>query len=129
MTRDDFRRLALDLPEAVESAHQGSPDFRVRKRIFATLGPRDPRLAVVKLTPDQQEILSAAEPEIFTPIPGGWGRRGWTHVSLPEMDETTLLSALTMAWRNVAPKRLAAALGAPNAQFGRKKNSSPASEP
>ena len=48
----------------------------VRGRIFATFGPRDQRLAVVKLTPDQQDVLCAAEPGIFSPIPGGWGRKG-----------------------------------------------------
>jgi hypothetical protein len=37
MTPDEFRRLALALPEAVESEHMGHPDFRVRKKIFATL--------------------------------------------------------------------------------------------
>lgn len=128
MTRDDFRRLALGLPEAAESAHQGSPDFRVRNKIFATLGPRDPHLAVVKLTPDQQDILSSAEPAIFTPVPGGWGRQGWTHLNVEAADEATVRSALTTAWRNVAPKRLSAGLDPP-AQFGRKKKSSPGSEP
>lgn len=76
MTRDDFRRIALSLPEAMESAHQGSPDFRVRGKIFATLGPRNPSLAVVKLTPDEQDVLSSAEPAIFATVPGGWGRKG-----------------------------------------------------
>jgi hypothetical protein len=111
MTRDDFRKLALGLPETTESSHLGRPDFRVRNKIFATLGPRDPRLAVVKLTPDEQDVLSSAEPTIFTAISGGWGRRGWTHVNLEAADEAAALSALTMAWRNTAPKRLASALG------------------
>jgi hypothetical protein len=129
MTRDDFRKLALSMPETTESSHLGRPDFRVRNKIFATLGPRDPGLAVVKLTLDEQDFLSSAEAAIFAPIPGGWGHRGWTHVHLPAIDETTLRSALTMAWRNVAPKRLAATFHLPPAQFGRKKKSSPGSEP
>jgi hypothetical protein len=37
MTEDDFRRLALGLPEAVESAHMAHPDFREGGKIFATL--------------------------------------------------------------------------------------------
>jgi len=104
MTRDDFRRIALALPEATQGAHLGTVDFRVRNKIFATFGPRDPRLAVVKLTLDQQGIVCAAEPAIFAPIPGAWGRKGWTHVTVEAADEATLASALTMAWRNVAPK-------------------------
>ncbi len=37
MTADEFRFLALELPEAVESSHMCHPDFRVRGKIFATL--------------------------------------------------------------------------------------------
>ncbi len=33
MTAADFRRMALALPEAVESAHMNHPDFRVRRKI------------------------------------------------------------------------------------------------
>jgi hypothetical protein len=108
MTRDDFRRIALSLPDATQGEHLETTDFRVRNRIFATFGPRDPRLGVVKLTPDQQDVLCSTEPTIFAPIPGGWGRKGWTHVTVEAADEVTLKSALTMAWGNVAPKRLLA---------------------
>ena len=38
MSADTFRRIALSLPEASESAHMAHPDFRVRGKIFATLG-------------------------------------------------------------------------------------------
>ena len=41
MTADDFRQIALSLPEASESAHMDHPDFRVRGKIFATLGYPD----------------------------------------------------------------------------------------
>ena len=86
----------------------GHPDFRVRNKIFASL-PDETRL-VVKLTPEQQEIMAGAEPKMFAPVKGGWGRQGWTSVMLAAVDETTLKSALTTAWRNVAPKKLVAAL-------------------
>ena len=58
---------------------------------------------VVKLTPDEQEVVCASEPAVFAPIPGGWGRQGWTSVMLEAADEPTLQSALWMAWRNAAP--------------------------
>jgi hypothetical protein len=106
MTPDDFRALALALPEAVEQAHQGRPDFRIRGKIFATLGYPDETMGTVKLTPDQQEILCAAEPAMFVPVKGGWGRKGSTNVRLAAVDAASLRSALTMAWRNAAPKAL-----------------------
>lgn len=99
-----FRKMALSLPDAIEGAHQGTTDFRVRKRIFATLGYPDAAWGMVKLTPEQQSVLVEAEPEIFRPVPGGWGKGGATNVRLAKADATTLKSALTMAWRNIAEK-------------------------
>ena len=106
MTPEGFRRLALSLPETVEAAHVGHPDFRVGGKIFATLGDPDLSWGVVKLTPADQD-MRLAEATIFVPAAGAWGRRGWTKVKLKLADETTLRSALLAAWRNVAPKRLA----------------------
>ena len=104
MSADRFRRTALGLPDAVEGAHGGHPDFRVGKRVFASLGYPDKDWGMVKLTPEQQSVLVEAEPEIFRPVPGGWGKQGNTNVRLAKADATTLKSALTMAWQNLAPK-------------------------
>ena len=111
MSSDRFRKVALALPDAIEGAHQGHADFRVGKRIFATLGYPDDAWGMVKLTPEQQTMLVAAEPEIFRPVPGGWGKHGNTNVRLARADATTLHSALTMAWKNVAPKSATPPLG------------------
>jgi GNAT superfamily N-acetyltransferase len=111
LTCEEARRAALALPEVIESAHMGRPDFRVRGKIFATLSA-ERELAMAKLTPEQQEMVCAAEPAVFVPVPGGWGRRGSTHIRLEAADAGTLASAVLMAWRNVAPKRLVAQHGA-----------------
>lgn len=100
-----FQKLALSLPEAVASSHFDVPDFRVGGKIFATAGRIDGK-AVLKLTPDQQQMLSEAEPSMFEPVPGGWGRKGWTNLILAKADVATAKSALWMAWRNTAPKKL-----------------------
>jgi hypothetical protein len=107
MTADEFRSLALDLPEATESAHMGHPDFRVRKKIFATLDSPDKGWGMVKLTPEQQERVLKAEPDVFMPAAGAWGARGCTHVHLASASKKTVRAALAAAWRNVAPKLLA----------------------
>lgn len=98
------RQIALNLPEAVEKSHFGKPDYRVRNRIFMSL-PDDGR-AVVKFGRDQQEMMTAAEPSVFVPVPGGWGRQGWTSIMLDACDEQTFRSAIVAAWRNVAPASL-----------------------
>ena len=106
MSSKRFRQIALALPEVVEGSHQGHADFRVGKRIFATFGYPDQAWGMVKLTPEQQAMLVEAEPDIFRPVPGGWGKRGSTNVRLAKADAATLQSALAMAWRNSAPKSL-----------------------
>jgi hypothetical protein len=106
MTADEFRCLALSFPEASEGAHMSHPDFRVRGKIFATLGP-DEDWGMVKLTADQQAYYVRAEPDVFRPASGAWGRRGCTIVRLRDAQELTVRQALSAAWRNTAPKRLA----------------------
>jgi hypothetical protein len=106
MSASRFRRIALALPEVVEGEHQGHADFRVGKRVLATLGYPDQAWGMVKLTSDQQAMLVEAEPDVFRPVPGGWGRRGSTNVRLAKADAATLQGALAMAWRNIAPKSL-----------------------
>ena len=121
MSSARFRRIALALPGAVEGAHQGTADFHVGKRIYATLGYPDDDWGMVKLTSEQQAMLVEAEPKVFRPVPGGWGKHGYTNVLLAKADATTLQSALTMAWENVAPKSLTKARVAVEAR--RKKKS------
>ncbi|MBR0846146.1 MmcQ/YjbR family DNA-binding protein [Bradyrhizobium diazoefficiens] len=110
MSTARFRRVALALPGVIEGAHHGHADFRVGKRVFASLGYPDDAWGMVKLTPEQQTLLVETEPEMFRPVPGAWGRNGSTNVRLAKADQVTLKSALTMAWRNVAPKSLLAAV-------------------
>jgi hypothetical protein len=56
---------------------------------------------MVKLTPEQQEMLIAAEPDIFSPSAGAWGRNGSTLVNLERVDAVTAKSALQMARGNI----------------------------
>ena len=105
MTPAAFAKLALALDGATQGTHGGHPDFRAGGKVFATLGYPGKDWGMVKLAPEQQQMLIAAEPTMFTPIKGTWGLRGATSVRLAEVDARTLRSALTMAWRNVtAPK-------------------------
>ena len=105
MTAATFRRIALALDGAQEGAHGNHPDFRAGGKVFASLGYPDEAWGMVKLTPEQQQMLVDAEPGVFVPVKGVWGQRGATSVRLVAADATTLRSALTMARQNVtAPK-------------------------
>ena len=124
MTPDEFRTLALALPEVVESAHMSHPDFRVGGKIFATLGAPDVSFGMVKLTPEQQDGFVDFAPKVFVPVKGGWGRGGATNVRLAAATAATLRPALEVAWRNTAPRALSESLAAaqprkPSAKKGR----------
>ena len=86
MTANEFRRLALSLPDATEAAHMGHPDFRVARKIFATLAYPRAGLGVVLLTPEQQELFMRT-------------------VRLRTARKAAVREALTLAWRNRAPGR------------------------
>jgi hypothetical protein len=113
MTARDFRTIALSLPEAVEVGHMGHPDFRVRNKIFATLDYPSRGWGVVKLTPRQQEGMVKTHPAMFAAVNGFWGRRGATTVNLRAATKDVVREALTKAWCNTAPKRLAREFFAP----------------
>lgn len=105
MTIEGFRHLALSMPEACEVGHMGHPDFRVRGKIFATLGYPDAAWGMVKLTPEQQDALVSSQPAVFTPVKGVWGVRGATSVRLWPAKERSVKLALAMAWENVSATR------------------------
>jgi hypothetical protein len=110
VTANDFRRIALSFPETAESAHMDHPDFRVGGKIFATLGYPDKSWGMVKLPPDVQAKFYEAQPEVFVPVNGAWGRGGATKVCLKSVKKADLRRALLAAWQRTAPKRLVAQL-------------------
>ncbi len=107
MTDKDFRRIALGMRDAIESAHMGHPDFRVQNRIFATLHA-DLKYGMVSLTPEQQARFVADAPDAFKPENGAWGLQGATAVRLDRVEEEMLGEAMTLAWRNRAEKSASA---------------------
>jgi hypothetical protein len=109
MTAEEFRAMALSFPEAVEGSHFDTADFRVGKKIFATVRERDGR-AVLKLSPDEQQLLIETGRGVFVPIKGSWGQKGWTQVTLDRADVETVRHAMAFAWKSVAPKKLLKAL-------------------
>ena len=99
MNANDFRRIALSFQGAEESSHMGAPDFRVGGRIFATLASQKQGYGNLMLTLEQQTAFVEELPEVFLPIPGGWGRMGMTHICLAKASEDVLTGALHTAWK------------------------------
>jgi len=74
MTVADFRRIALSLEGVEEYPHAASlAQAEGYGNLMLTLG--------------QQAAFVEEAPEIFLPIPGGWGKMGHTHIRLAAVSE------------------------------------------
>ena len=104
MTIDEFRKMALEIPTAVERSHMNHPDFRVAGKIFASLGAPDESWGMVKLTPEQQRAFIKKAPTVFKPCSGAWGRQGATNVYLASAKASIVRAAMDAAAKNVVSR-------------------------
>lgn len=103
----------------------GAVDFRVGGRIFATLASVAQGYGNLMLTPEVQADFVGELPEVFLPIPGGWGRSGSTHIRLAQATEDVLAGALHTAWKirtdkNARTKSKSARAAKPGKKPGKK---------
>lgn len=99
----ELRRIALSLEGTTEAPHFDRAAFKVA-RIYATLAA-DGRTANLKLSPEEQEFKCMLAPEAFTPVPGAWGKQGWTTAALPVLSTPELSDVLETAWRHALLKK------------------------
>lgn len=102
MTPTQFRKIAISLPEIVESEHMGHPDFRTGGKVIASLGAPDADWGMIKLTPDQQQEFCETHADCFRRCNGAWGQQGYTNVHLPSATTKIVRSAFRLAAENVA---------------------------
>lgn len=98
---------ALAYPEAVELPHFEKTSFRVKKKIFGTLDKKTMKFCV-KLSEIDQSVFTEYNPGVIYPVPGGWGRQGYTLIELKKVKKTVFKDALHTSYCLVAPKTLAA---------------------
>lgn len=110
-----IRAICLALPAVAERESHGEATWFVGKRVFVTSADRhhDDRRAVwIAAAEGVQEALIETDPSRFfrPPYVGG---RGWIGVYLDRpVDWDELASRIADAYRLIAPRRLAAQLGA-----------------
>ena len=95
---DTLRKLALSFPETTEEPHF--------EKIFATYDEKNNR-ACLKFSEVDQDVFSAIDKTAIYPVPNKWGKQGWTFVELDKINDTVIMDALTTAYCEVAPKKLA----------------------
>lgn len=111
ITIGTFRKLALSFPEVTEEPHFEKTSFRVKKKIFATYdGAR--KQACIKLSEIDQDVFSSANPAVVFPVANKWGKLGWTLVDLKKVRKDLFADALTTAYCEVAPEKLASVVRA-----------------
>jgi len=106
VTFQTFREIALSFPEATEEPHFEKTSFRVKKKIFATYDDKTNR-ACIKLSEIDQDVFSSVDRAIIFPIDNKWGKLGWTLIELGKVNKDLFIDALTTAYCEVAPQKLA----------------------
>jgi hypothetical protein len=91
------RQLVAQLPDTAEGVHHGHPDFRVKKKIFATLNETEER-AALRLTHLEARALAERQPEVFRLV-SDREPIGWVSVLLDKADESDFGDLLEAAWR------------------------------
>ncbi len=91
------RELVAKLPGAEESAHHGHPDFRVQKRIFATLSEAEDR-AALRLAQLEARELASRQPAVFRLVSD---REPYSYVSvlLDGVADEEFADLLEEAWK------------------------------
>jgi hypothetical protein len=113
-TVDVIRSICMQFPEVVEKPFGGhvSPAFRVRDKLFVTIG-EDGSSLTCKAPPGVQQVLVASDPARFF-VPPYVGSKGWVGVRLDAgIDPEELAELAEESYRLVAPKRLSAQLDLP----------------
>src|SRR5580693_5189907 len=66
---------------------------------FASLAAQSAGYGNLTLTLEHQAAFVEEAPEIFLPIPGGFGKMGHTHIRLAAANRDVLTGALRTAWK------------------------------
>lgn len=100
-----LRRILLALPNALEAPHFDRRSFKAGRgscrRTILTLAPDEASVNFM-FTPEEQTWKLAVAPDLFAPVPGGWGRMGATTAALADLTEDDLAAAVTMIFERIA---------------------------
>ena len=105
MNTNSVSQYALTFAEATAAPHFHKISFRVRKKIFATLDEKENTL-VVKLNEIDQSVFADIGGDHVYPVPGAWGKKGWTIIEYGSVQEELIKDAIKVSYCNVAPVSL-----------------------
>lgn len=105
ITADDVRRYCLSFEETTESPHFERTSFRVKNKIFVTMGQEGTEICLM-LSPVDQSVFCDADAGNIYPVPNAWGKKGATLMQLKKVKKSLFKDAVTCAYCKVAPAKL-----------------------
>jgi hypothetical protein len=111
VTVDDVRQVAARLPLSYEAMVRGRVKFRVGRIVYLAFS-KDGTVMGFAHPKEERDWLVGGDPDKFQLPPPADLRYHWVEVRLAAIDRLEMEELVTDAWRMVAPKRLAATLGA-----------------
>ena len=102
VTIEQLRTIAFSFPGTTEEPHFEKTSFRINKKIFASFDDATKR-ACIKLSEIDQDVFCKIDSTIIYPVPGKWGKNGWTYIQMNSITKDLLIDALKMAYCQVAP--------------------------
>lgn len=106
VTLEALKKFALSFPETTEEPHFEKTSFRVKNKIFATFDQEN-KLVCIKLSEIDQSVFSSADGASIYPVENKWGKQGWTFINMEKVNKDLFTDAVTTAYCEVAPKKLA----------------------
>ncbi len=107
-----IRDIALGFPEATERETWGNPTFRIRDKIFVSMGTDDEGgvYVTMKTAPGEQQSLLAEGEPFF--LPQYVGVKGWIgmHVGA-DTDWREVAELVADSYREIAPRSLSQRIG------------------
>jgi hypothetical protein len=103
-TRDDVIQIARSLPDHSSAPHFDRLALKAGGKIFATVDSAGETVNLMLTPEDQSELLAVTD--AARPVPGVWGRKGSTTVTLSRVERADLREWLATAWRRRATPKL-----------------------
>ena len=105
---ETVRELARAFPEVEEDMSHGQPAFRVRRKLFAWMSPHEHGALVVRVDPDEKQLLLEANSAAYFTTPH-YENYPALLVRLEHIERDELAERIEDSWLLRAPKRVAEA--------------------
>jgi hypothetical protein len=105
---------AMRLPGVEQGTSYSTPALYVRKKLIARLR-EDGETVAVRIELSDRDVLLEADPTAFF-LTEHYRAHQWVLMRLPKARHASALEVVERAWRQLAPRRLVAALGSSRGQ-------------